>query len=290
MSGGQTQLFNATHNEAFLSLGALEPGQQWSAFDVSRDKARKGEASLFVTTIWNYHSTLDAQGRRTPTELAIARDVSDGSLWYRVAKPPVGATRKTWVAHWNGLELALKRRLPIVGVLKDVRSNRCALSCLFDCTTPRMQRDGSGMWLKLVPRGPVGSAVRPVDIRQVTTGDLEPEPLARMTKRFEASVIASMQSTSAQRRARLASAPKLPRRIETTTTVFDRNPDVVAEVLERASGTCEACLKLAPFIRRSDGSPYLEVHHRTPLALGGEDTVANAIALCPNCHRAAHYG
>ncbi|MFG6490284.1 HNH endonuclease, partial [Roseateles sp. BYS78W] len=206
------------------------------------------------------------------------------------AKPPTGATRKTWVAHWNGLELALEKHLPIVGVLKDVHSSRCALSCIFDCGNPRMQRDGSAMWVQLKPRGTVGCDVRPIDIRQVLAGGVEPEPLAQVMQDFEASVLAAMQSTSEQRRARLADAPRLPRRIETTTTVFDRNPDVVVEVLLRAAGTCEGCAKAAPFLRRSNGSPYLEVHHRTPLALGGEDTVDNAIALCPNCHRAAHFG
>jgi 5-methylcytosine-specific restriction protein A len=34
----------------------------------------------------------------------------------------------------------------------------------------------------------------------------------------------------------------------------------------------------------------LEVHHKKQLSEGGEDTVENAIALCPNCHREAHYG
>ena len=34
----------------------------------------------------------------------------------------------------------------------------------------------------------------------------------------------------------------------------------------------------------------LEVHHTKPLAEGGEDTVNNAEALCPNCHKEAHYG
>ncbi|SFB88291.1 HNH endonuclease [Marinospirillum celere] len=57
---------------------------------------------------------------------------------------------------------------------------------------------------------------------------------------------------------------------------------------ERENG--QACGTPAPFNRKSDGTPYLEVHHKTPLALGGEDTVENAIALCPNCHRKAHYG
>jgi 5-methylcytosine-specific restriction endonuclease McrA len=31
-------------------------------------------------------------------------------------------------------------------------------------------------------------------------------------------------------------------------------------------------------------------HHVKQLAHGGEDTVENAIAVCPNCHRKAHHG
>ncbi|MGH8437576.1 MAG: HNH endonuclease [Pseudomonas sp.] len=33
-----------------------------------------------------------------------------------------------------------------------------------------------------------------------------------------------------------------------------------------------------------------EVHHKVRLADGGLDTVENAIAVCPNCHRQAHFG
>jgi len=40
----------------------------------------------------------------------------------------------------------------------------------------------------------------------------------------------------------------------------------------------------------STGMPYLEVHHWTPLAEGGLDTIENAAALCPNCHKQAHFG
>jgi len=71
---------------------------------------------------------------------------------------------------------------------------------------------------------------------------------------------------------------------------FIRNPNVVAEVLFRANGTCESCRQTAPFIRRTDYTPYLEVHHRTPLSENGDDSIENAIALCPNCHRKAHFG
>ena len=75
-----------------------------------------------------------------------------------------------------------------------------------------------------------------------------------------------------------------------TTTAFVRNPDVIAEALARANSKCEECDNDAPFLRVSDGTPYLEAHHQVPLAQGGEDTVDNAVALCPNCHRKAHFG
>lgn len=96
--------------------------------------------------------------------------------------------------------------------------------------------------------------------------------------------------TSKERIDRLATAPKFPTRIEIISTAFLRNADVIVEVLLRASGKCELCKAPAPFKRQSDGSPYLEVHHRVRLADGGEDTVDNAIAICPNCHRREHYG
>ena len=108
--------------------------------------------------------------------------------------------------------------------------------------------------------------------------------------KHENAVNNSRKDSSNNRQSRLAHAPKKPKKRTATITVFDRNPDVVAEVLERAKGTCESCDKPAPFVKARDGTPYLEVHHKVPLAQGGDDTVENAIALCPNCHREAHFG
>ena len=73
-------------------------------------------------------------------------------------------------------------------------------------------------------------------------------------------------------------------------TAYKRNADVIVEVLIRAKGSCEQCKSKAPFSKKSDGTPYLEVHHKVQLSNGGDDTVENAIALCPNCHRERHYG
>ena len=59
-------------------------------------------------------------------------------------------------------------------------------------------------------------------------------------------------------------------------------------VLRRAEGHCEGCGEAAPFLTR-DGHPYLEPHHTRWLSDGGPDTPAHVIALCPTCHRRAHY-
>lgn len=89
---------------------------------------------------------------------------------------------------------------------------------------------------------------------------------------------------------RLEKAGRLPERVQRTVPIFLRNPDVVAEALDRANGVCGDCGNNAPFISKLGGRPFLEVHHIKQLTHGGEDTVQNAIALCPNCHRKRHYG
>ncbi|MBB4349274.1 HNH endonuclease [Aliirhizobium cellulosilyticum] len=70
---------------------------------------------------------------------------------------------------------------------------------------------------------------------------------------------------------------------------YQRSPAIVAWVLEKATGHCEACSKEGPFISEKD-ERYLEVHHLRPLAEGGPDTIDNAVALCPDCHRELHFG
>lgn len=79
-----------------------------------------------------------------------------------------------------------------------------------------------------------------------------------------------------------------PERTTRTTDVFLRDPGVKAYVLRRAGGRCEACDSPAPF-KTALGGDFLEVHHLKPLAEGGSDRAQNAVALCPNCHRAMHH-
>jgi 5-methylcytosine-specific restriction protein A len=110
-----------------------------------------------------------------------------------------------------------------------------------------------------------------------------------MTK-LENEVRLSSELNRGLRLARIRGGLRKPAQVKVISTAFIRNSDVVAEVLYRANGVCEGCMQRAPFNRRTDSSPYLEVHHRIPLAENGDDTIENAIALCPNCHRKAHFG
>lgn len=78
-------------------------------------------------------------------------------------------------------------------------------------------------------------------------------------------------------------APEQTQRIAAS---FKRDPRVVAWVRREAAGHCELCGEPAPF--ESGGEPFLEVHHVVPLSDGGFDSVENAVAVCPNCHRRLH--
>ncbi|MFB5088339.1 HNH endonuclease signature motif containing protein [Psychrobacillus sp. PGGUH221] len=110
-------------------------------------------------------------------------------------------------------------------------------------------------------------------------------------KNFYSQVQKSLNSRSEERQKRINNISNpYPNSYNTTIKQYYRNPDVIAEVLIRANGICEKCEKEAPFKRASDGTLYLEVHHIKGLADGGDDTVENAMAVCPNCHREFHFG
>lgn len=78
-----------------------------------------------------------------------------------------------------------------------------------------------------------------------------------------------------------------PSKSHINTTVYYRDPVIAAAVKERAKGKCDLCEQPAPF-SNAEGLPYLEEHHLVRLADGGDDSIDNAVALCPNCHRKMH--
>ena len=130
------------------------------------------------------------------------------------------------------------------------------------------------------------SYIYPFEIESTTTTFINNQLLE---KELEVNVSDCKKLTQEKLLERLNNAQKLPEKIQIVSIGFKRNPSVVAYVLKRASGICELCKSPAPF-KKPDGTPYLEVHHWKSLADGGEDTVKNAAALCPNCHKEAHFG
>lgn len=72
-------------------------------------------------------------------------------------------------------------------------------------------------------------------------------------------------------------------RLLSTKSGYPRDPKVRAAVLVRAEGRCEqvGCGENRPF------PGFLDVHHI--LGVGVSDRVWSCVALCPNCHRDAHY-
>ena len=109
-------------------------------------------------------------------------------------------------------------------------------------------------------------------------------------KSINSEIAVSSKDAEKTRNHRLKNAPKMPDKIQIIQRGFRRNADVIVTVLHRANGVCEKCNKNAPFKRAKDNSPYLEIHHKIMLANGGEDTIKNAIAVCPNCHKELHFG
>ncbi|WP_201623999.1 HNH endonuclease [Psychrobacter immobilis] len=85
----------------------------------------------------------------------------------------------------------------------------------------------------------------------------------------------------------LSSTPTHASTQEKIQSIQNRSTAIKLYAQKRANGICEGCNEIAPFETKS--GPYLEVHHLTRLADGGADLPQNVIALCPTCHRKAHY-
>jgi 5-methylcytosine-specific restriction protein A len=70
--------------------------------------------------------------------------------------------------------------------------------------------------------------------------------------------------------------------------VHHRSEAVCVYVQRRADGKCEGCGAPAPF-KTAAGRLYLEPHHTERLSDGGPDKPNSVLAVCPTCHRRAHY-
>ena len=77
------------------------------------------------------------------------------------------------------------------------------------------------------------------------------------------------------------------KRSEKVIETFDRNRKAVRE-LKKLYKTCQVTGDEFVF-NKSNGEPYLEVHHLVPLGEGGSDSPANLVVISAHIHRMLHY-
>ena len=80
-----------------------------------------------------------------------------------------------------------------------------------------------------------------------------------------------------------------PARVRQIIEVYPRNRVLKAYVKRRSNYTCEMPNCNYQGFPKENRELYIEIHHVIPLSEGGEDSMSNTVALCPNCHRALHY-
>ena len=86
---------------------------------------------------------------------------------------------------------------------------------------------------------------------------------------------------------RALSSNQEPGKRNVISSTFERDQYVVEYAKRWAKGYCQLCEEMAPFNDKK-GNPFLHTHHIDWLSRGGLDTIANTIALCPNCHNKMH--
>jgi len=81
-----------------------------------------------------------------------------------------------------------------------------------------------------------------------------------------------------------------PKRRPQASSVYDRDPLVVALRKCLANFRCEVDSCQSDQFWTDAGDLFVEVHHLIPLAEGGPDTLENTVAVCPTHHRFLHHG
>jgi len=80
-----------------------------------------------------------------------------------------------------------------------------------------------------------------------------------------------------------------PQQVQQTIYTYPRNNTLKNYVKRRSNYSCEMPGCNYHGFYKDNSEQYIESHHVIPLSEGGEDSINNTVALCPNCHRALHY-
>lgn len=151
---------------------------------------------------------------------------------------------------------------------------------------PRMGRELVG-WLQVGDRLLLATDGKSVFARKLLGADLESATTDDAVEIVER-VYAQISDRQLLARAKLAKG--LPVRSKITVDQFVRNPAVKEFAVRRSDGRCEVPSCGWEGFRKDDDEQFMEVHHIKFLKAGGEDSILNTCAICPNCHAKAHFG
>jgi len=245
-------------------------GQEYSRAEVQRFVGGNAQAGIFYAASGPSIAVLDVVHRRQATGYAnvwLTPDVFEYAGQGLVGDQELTGANERLLQHAeDGRDLYLFTQLRRGGVLRFDGE-----MVVEDCQPRRVERNGRQdrvYFFRLRRVESIEVAVENMLVTEVAA-DL---PLAELRKRAQEA--AHVPKDDAQRRLR---------------NIYRRAYDVSAYVLARAGGVCEGGGEPAPFIR-ADGRPYLEAHHIDKVGDGGPDAPDRVIALCPNCHRRAHFG
>lgn len=146
---------------------------------------------------------------------------------------------------------------------------------------------------RVLPMMTGAHSVGAVDFLSSVVGRHLPNPSFALNSVYENEILISkkIKKLSDEQLEKLAQKEQSqPRKTTTSTSLYIRNPYIIERAKRLAAGKCQDCGQLAPFINKLTKELFLEVHHIVPLSEGGEDSINNVVALCPNCHRKRHYG
>lgn len=169
----------------------------------------------------------------------------------------------------NGRDLHLFEEVK-GGFLRYLGPMTCAGYSLVSNVTDVEGKPRTAIAFHLMPLDAVDNEAEPAPEGAPAPDDMWTMPLAELRK----TALQTPQETQSK---------------EARVRVWLRSRALRVYVMQRARGKCEACELPAPFTT-SAGHPYLEGHHTRRLSDGGPDDPRWVIALCPNCHRRAHYG
>jgi hypothetical protein len=178
--------------------------------------------------------------------------------------------------------------VPIIDTESGAPHDTSYYNSLRQTDRPPEARMGRGLF-QLISEGDnllLATDGKSVFAKILTNEDFAPKPPEEVERVVE-KVYTQLDPARLLERAEKAKAK--PDRTPVTVDQFVRDPAVRAYVIRRCGGRCEVPGCGWTGFMKDDGTIFISVHHVVYLSEGGDDTIANAIGICPNCHAKAHW-